>query len=284
MRLHLLGTGSPEPSLKRASSGYLLRSGKDTIVFDHGPGAHHRLLQLGLLPTDVTHVFISHLHYDHCADLVRLFLSHWDMGSGKIPAMKIYGPPGLQAFVDRLFGPEGAFAFDLRARIEHLSSQKYFEARGGKLPRLWPSTQVTELAEDQVVTGDGWTVRSKQVQHVEPFLTCLGFRLEAADGVVTYSGDTGPCEAMRDLAREADVLIHMCVRIDHMPKDAAAMPYRALAELARDSRVRTLVATHFNPRTDQDGVREQLISEMGAIFKGRLIWGEDLMEVPVRTN
>jgi ribonuclease Z len=47
VKLTLLGTGTPTPSLKRASSGYLIEIGDDVIVMDHGPGAHHRLLQTG---------------------------------------------------------------------------------------------------------------------------------------------------------------------------------------------------------------------------------------------
>jgi ribonuclease BN (tRNA processing enzyme) len=45
MKILLLGTGTPTPSLRRQSSGYLFDTGKDVIVIDHGPGAHHRLLE-----------------------------------------------------------------------------------------------------------------------------------------------------------------------------------------------------------------------------------------------
>ena len=41
MKLWLLGTGTPTPSLKRMCSGYLVRVGSDVMVFDHGFGAHH---------------------------------------------------------------------------------------------------------------------------------------------------------------------------------------------------------------------------------------------------
>ena len=60
MRIHLLGTGTPTPSLRRMCSGYVVRAGGSTIVFDHGFGAHHRLLELGIAPTEVTHAFLSH--------------------------------------------------------------------------------------------------------------------------------------------------------------------------------------------------------------------------------
>ena len=38
----------------------------------------HRLLELGIRPTDVTHVFLSHHHYDHMGDYPRLLLTRWD--------------------------------------------------------------------------------------------------------------------------------------------------------------------------------------------------------------
>ena len=68
MKLTLLGTGTPAPSLVRQSSGYLLEIGEDVIVLDHGPGAAHRLLEAGRTPMDVTNALLTHLHYDHMMD------------------------------------------------------------------------------------------------------------------------------------------------------------------------------------------------------------------------
>jgi len=99
VEIQLLGTGTPTPSLKRMSSGYLVRVGQDVILFDHGPGAYHRMMEAGVAPTDVTHVFFSHLHYDHCLDYARLLITRWDQGAGVIPELKVYGPP----FITRIF-------------------------------------------------------------------------------------------------------------------------------------------------------------------------------------
>ena len=143
MRIRLLGTGTPTPSLRRMCSGYLVEIGEDVIVFDHGFGAHHRLLELGVPPTRVTHFFCSHLHYDHMGDYPRLLLTRWDQGAGKIPELKVYGPPPLKRMTDLLFSEEGAFAPDIRARIEHPGSIDMLVARGGTPPRKWPRPAVT---------------------------------------------------------------------------------------------------------------------------------------------
>src|SRR5206468_8084219 len=68
MRLWLLGTGTPTPSVRRMCSGYLVEINGDFIVFDHGFGAHHRLLETGISATQVSHAFFSHHHYDHIGE------------------------------------------------------------------------------------------------------------------------------------------------------------------------------------------------------------------------
>lgn len=88
MEMFLLGTGTPKPSLKRMSSGSMVSIGPYTLLFGHGPGAHHRLLEAGRRAVNVSHLFFSHLHYDHCLDYARLVLTRWDQGAGQVPEFK----------------------------------------------------------------------------------------------------------------------------------------------------------------------------------------------------
>ena len=136
LSITLLGTGTPAPSLTRQSSGYLIEVGTDLIVWDHGPGAHHRLIESGHRSIDVTHAFFTHLHYDHCMDYGRLVLQRWDQGAGRIPELQVYGPTPIARMTEQLFGENGIYAGDIAARTTHRSSLDVFEARGGKLPRL----------------------------------------------------------------------------------------------------------------------------------------------------
>src|SRR3546814_14637525 len=72
---------SSDLSLKRMCSGYVVETGDDVIVFDHGAGSHHRLLEAGYKAPDVTHFVCSHLPYDHCMDYPRLLITRWDQRS-----------------------------------------------------------------------------------------------------------------------------------------------------------------------------------------------------------
>src|SRR5678816_83772 len=166
----LLGTGTPAPSLERQGSGYLFEVGDDLIVMDHGPGAHHRLLESGHRAVDVNHAFFTHLHYDHCMDYGRLVLQRWDQGADRIPDLQVYGPPPIARMTDQLFGPDGVYGPDIRARIEHQSSIDVFRARGGEPPRRRPSPRVRELQAGDKVIESGWRMTAGHASHVQPQL------------------------------------------------------------------------------------------------------------------
>jgi ribonuclease BN (tRNA processing enzyme) len=281
MRITLLGTGTPAPSLTRQSSGYLFQVGGDLIVMDHGPGAHHRLLESGHRATDVTHVFFSHLHYDHCLDYARLVLQRWDMGADRIDDVDVYGPTPMARMSEQLFGAEGVFAPDIRARMEHRSSLDVFQSRGGIPPRRPPAPRAREVHAGDVVSGGTWRVTVGHARHVQPQLECLAFRLDTNDGSVCYSGDSGPCDEIVALARGCDVLIHMNHHFSGTEPSpafrAACGNHRDNAVVAKRAGVRTLVLTHLQAELDRPGVREQVIAEIEAEFDGSVIWGEDLM-------
>ena len=48
------------------------------LLFDCGPGATLRLFQGGYRSQVVDHLFLTHHHYDHLADLGHFALTRWD--------------------------------------------------------------------------------------------------------------------------------------------------------------------------------------------------------------
>jgi ribonuclease Z len=286
VKLTLLGTGTPTPSLKRASSGYLIEIGDDVIVMDHGPGAHHRLLQTGKRAVDITHIFFSHLHYDHCCDFARLFLTRWDMGANRIPELNVYGPSHTRRMTELLFNEDGAFGPDITSRIKHQGSIDIFVARGGVPPRRWPAPLIREVEPGDKILGNGWTVTVGAASHVQPYLECFGYRIDSPEGSICYSGDSGGvAPGIVELAQGCDVLIHM----NHYFSGTEPTPiYRLVcgnhvdtAQVAQKAGVKTLVLTHFLEQIDQPGVREKILSEISKVYSGNVIWGEDLMEIPI---
>lgn len=289
MKIVLLGTGTPAPSLVRQSAGYLIEVGGDVIVMDHGPGTEHRLLEAGYRPTDVTHVFLSHVHYDHIADYPRLIMQHWDMGAGKTEELKVFGPQPIARLTQCIIGRDGYFGPDIEARINHQASKDVFVSRGGVLPRKPPNPEIREIMANDVIRGGDWKVVAGEAAHVQPYLDCLAFRLEGAEGSLVYSGDSGGVpESMIALANGCDMLIHMC----HFPSGLELTPgYRAatgshmdVAEIAARAQVKTLVLSHMIPLLDRPGVKERLLAEIHDVYEGPVILGEDLMEIPLKAS
>ncbi|MGH7486110.1 MAG: MBL fold metallo-hydrolase [bacterium] len=287
MKIRLLGTGTPTPSLKRMCSGYLIESGDDHILLDHGFGAHHRLLEAGVRATAITHLFLSHLHYDHCGDYARLVLTRWDQGVGRIPELEVFGPSPLARMTDQLFARDGVYGPDLISRTEHQCSLDIYQARGGTLPRAMPKPLVRELRAGDLVEKAPWTVRVGAAAHFQPYLTPLAFRFDSPEGSIVYSGDSGPCASMRKLAVDCDVLIHMCHYLSGTALGSefakSCMGHMELARLGADAAVKSIVLTHVTEQIDQPGVREHVVAEMSSIFKGHIFFGEDRMEIPVGT-
>jgi len=287
MKITLLGTGTPAPSLTRQSSGYLIEIADHLIVMDHGPGTQQRLLESGRLPTQVSHVFLSHLHYDHIMDYPRLLLQHWDMGAGRIPELKVYGPRPLARITTQLIGSDGVFGPDIESRVSHRASQDVFVSRGGELPRRRPQPQVRELVPGQVIENDAWRVIAGEACHVQPFLECLAYRLESDAGTLVYSGDSGGVpQSLIDLAANCDILIHMCHFATGMETGdsyrQASGNHMDIAEVAKRANAKTVVLSHFIPMLDRPGVLERLVQEMRSVYSGNIVIGRDLMEIPVR--
>jgi ribonuclease BN (tRNA processing enzyme) len=285
MRIRLLGTGTPTPSLKRMSAGYLVETAGRKVLFDFGPGAYHRLLETGVRPVEITDIFFTHLHYDHCLDFARLVMTRWDQGAGRIPELNVYGPEYTARMTELIVGDDGIFGPDLRARCELPMSLDVYRARGGVLPREKPRPVVRELASGEAVDGGGFVVQARAVIHAQPILECFGYRMESAGKSFVYSGDAGPCAAMRELARDCDVLVHMCHFLsgtalsDEMAKRNGG--HLEVARLAAEANVRNVVVSHVTEQMDVPGIRERVIREMAEIYPGNLFFGEDLMEIPV---
>ena len=285
MKIVLLGTGTPAPSLKRASSSYLVDLGDSIVLFDFGPGAYNRMMEAGYAATDISDLVFSHLHYDHCLDYARLVMTRWDQGAGRIPELNVYGPAHTARMTRLLFAADGVFGPDIEARTTLEPSVQVFESRGGTRPRKRPDPLVRELGTGDVVEGSGWTLNAVSVPHAQPALECFGFRLDAHGGSFAYSGDAGPSNAFARLAAGSDVLVHMTYQISGTAPGPewtrGAAGHLEAAQVAADAKVRTLVVSHVSNQMDVPGVRERLIKEMAEIFEGNIVWGEDLMRVPV---
>jgi len=231
IRFHILGAGGAVPTPTHCPAAYWIALDGLGILMDPGPGATVRLVKSGCADAGVDAidlVLLSHLHPDHSADLVPLlFAAHSPVCKNPEP-LQMYGPGGLKDLLGRLKDIYGSW---LEPRSRALEVTEWDIAGPGlELPgggRITPFP--TEHAQDRL---------SQQT---------LGFVLEDGAGKkVVYSGDTGPCAALKDAARGADVLVVECSTPDELAIAGHLYP-AAVAEICREARPARVILTHQYP-------------------------------------
>jgi ribonuclease Z len=282
--LVVLGAGTPRPDPDRFGSSYLLDLGVERLLIDCGPAATQKLARAGFAPTQVERLFFTHHHFDHNADYAAFALSRWDQGADLIADLRVYGPWRTREVTDRLFGAEGAFAFDIAARMNNPPSHIAHQERGGTLPRLPPRFDLTVLDAGAEIAGANWAIRTARVEHAQPYLDSLAYRFETAARSIVLSGDTRPCQSLIDLAKGADTLVMMCwdeqARIVERGLDRYLTGTVTAGEVAAAAGVRRLVLTHINPRLARDR-REHAIAQAGEAFGGEVIVADELGRIPI---
>jgi ribonuclease BN (tRNA processing enzyme) len=277
MKLTILGSGSPEAYIRRASSGYLLEIGEDKILFDCGGGVFDNLVRSGRLPSDITHLFFTHLHTDHMMDYARLVHAAWDEGA---PPLKVWGPKPIARQTELLFGKDGVLSPDLVARTELEPSKQVWVARGGALPRPWPAPEVTEVSPGFSFEGNGWSLQSCEVPHAQPAFDCMAFSVTAGGKKFVYSGDAGICPALSELQSDADFLVHWCYRLSSDDVHPAISQFSPtpedIAKSAQASGVKRLLISHFRIHMDSEEGHASARQEMADHFDGPSGIAEDL--------
>jgi ribonuclease BN (tRNA processing enzyme) len=282
MKVVLLGTGGPRPDPRRNATTTLIRIGEENILFDAGRGVVLQLVRAGVPLAAVNPVFITHHHVDHIGDLYDVMLATW-MHGRKEP-LRIFGPPETRRIVETLLKEVYGKDWQWRSIGE--------PSFGG-----WQPVTAEDVVTGMVLDTGRWRVSADTVNHGDglgfppEFLKrwiCYGYRFEAQGKIIAISGDTIPCAGIDRLARDADVLVHCCYMAS---AEAENEHFRRLLQhtmsggdtvgkTAARAGAKTLVLTHHRPRTD-DGMLATLAEEVARDFAGRIVIGEDLMEIEV---
>ena len=100
LRITLLGTGSPSPSLTRHHPAALVQWGEGSqMLVDAGDGVVSQLLAAEVSLRDVEHVAITHLHWDHILGYPAFVWGSWTVGRS---ALQVIGPAGTVDMHERL--------------------------------------------------------------------------------------------------------------------------------------------------------------------------------------
>ncbi len=276
IRVTLLGTGNPRPSVERFGPAILVEAGDHRLLFDCGRGALMRLAQAKVPPGSIDAVFLTHLHSDHVVGLPDFWLTGWLFGRTR--PMPLLGPAGTVALAA---GLRQAFDFDVRTRRDV----------DERLPGAGAEIAAHDVGEGKAWEEAGVRVTAFAVDH-GPVRPALGYRVDFAGRSVVLSGDTRPSENLIRHARGADVLIHEVVapeverrraNSNFTPEQVARIiAHHTTPEQAGEifSRVRPKLAvySHIVPTP---ACAEDIVVPTRRTYAGPLVAGEDLMTIEI---
>lgn len=297
-----LGTGASWPTRQRGMSAIAVKRGGEVLLLDCGEGTQRQMQSSDVSYQQITQVYLTHFHGDHCYGLPGL-LKTMALNERTNP-LEVYGPRGLHRMVDG------------------------FRRIGG-----WPTQfpiHVQELAPGDTVEKDGYTVEAHDVDHSvrtlafalqehdrpgrfdKPKALELGVpegrlfgRLQRGQSVdlddgrtiapeqvlgperpgrrVVYSGDTQPCDTLVAAAQDADLFIceaTFTVAEKERAREVKHMCAGEAAAIARSAGVRALVLTHVSPRYKD---ASPVLEEAQAVDpETRLAQDHDTVQVPYR--
>src|SRR5450756_296066 len=96
LKVTLLGTGSPIPTVERFGPSTLVGAGSEKLLIDCGRGVPIRLWQLHVPMSALTAVIFTHLHSDHISGFPDLWLTGWlpPPFGHRVSPMHVFGPVG----------------------------------------------------------------------------------------------------------------------------------------------------------------------------------------------
>jgi ribonuclease Z len=297
-KVHILGCGSATPTLRHAPTAQVVDLRDKLYMIDCGEGSQLQMRRYHIRFNRLNHIFLSHLHGDHCFGLPGLISTLGMLG--RTGALTVHGPDGTEDFLSPLverfckelpfpicynrIAPQkhalvmedrslSVYSIPLRHRIPacgYLFSEKPREPH--LLPEMIAACKIPlrELAGikqgKDFVTDDGEIIPYTRLTRPADPPRRYAFCSDTA-----FSPSIIPC------IRGVDCLYHESTFLEKdLPraKDTFHSTARQAAEIARQASVRQLVLGHYSARYDD---LSPFAEEAGAIFQNVILAEEGLV-------
>ena len=246
--LYIAGSSSAVPRPGRANSGYLLRAGGTAVMIDFGTGTFSRMREK-IEPAHLDALVISHMHADHFFDVVPLrYALKYEMQRGE--PLPVYLPPGGIDVVRTIGNPlkENADFYD------------------GVLT-------LREYSPDVPLTIGACAIHFAPTVH---YIPAYAMRIETDAGVLGYSADTAPCDAVPKLVHDAGMFLCEAALGANGKEHGQRGHLNAheAGEIAQRARVGHLILTHYGAKAHPQALHDAAAKA----FSGAITVADDGME------
>lgn len=242
-----LGTSGALSGEKRDNTYLVFKRSKIVILVDCGGSPVQKLSKVGIDFTKIACIIITHGHVDHLYGLPSL-LHSMVMWKRKIP-LKIYCPLGIKGQIESLIG------------IFSLSKKSGFEI----------DIRGISLAREEFYVHDGLRLYSIPAIHNTP---AIGIEIHYDDKKIIYSGDTAPNEALMEVSRRCDLLIHECNFFNKGTADHTNLS--DIKMIITKTMPKRVILVHFGYMEDFSEWKEVLEE-----YSGNVLLADDFMEIEI---
>jgi len=266
-KLIILGTASQVPGRERNQNGYFLRFDDEGFLFDPGEGTQRQMILAGVAVSGITKIFISHFHGDHCLGLAGVIQR---ISLDRVPhTIEVYYPASGQAYYEHL---RDACSYHREGRL------KECPIHGDGVVFEDERLVISASKLDHDIDTYGFRIREKDSHTLDPEMLCKTGIFGAAAGelkrtgsvrvrsklvtvddvgtvlpgqVFSYVMDTRLCDAVYELAHDADMLLMEATFLGDLENKAAEFGHLTAGQagrVARDSGADLLVLTHYSQR------------------------------------
>lgn len=227
MKLTVIGNYGPYPPKDGACSGYLLETKKAKILIDCGSGVLSRVQGLCKIE-EITHIILSHLHYDHMGDM--MVLRYAIEGKRK---------KGQRLNTIKLFLPEEPVE-----EFTKITSKDLFD--------------VTIIKDGLQTQMNDLLISFARMNHPIP---SYGVKIQNKEKVFVYSGDASYTNFPLGFVKDCDLFLcdSALLASEKKSDDVPHLTSAEVGEIAKKCRVKKLLITHFWPEADKENnLREAL--------------------------
>ncbi len=216
------------------NAGFLLEAGGYRVLVDCGSGVISRYLALRGADEPIDAIVLSHVHADHCFDLVPLKFGI-DLGTLHGWCPKLWLPPGARERIGRLVS---TWDHDMTS---------FFD----------PTFEVHEFGVDDAFEVGPFVVRALDVPH---YVESTALRFDLGDTSFGYSSDLGPCDTVAPFMQGVDLLLCEAALAEDDSglgdSERGHLTASEAGEIARDAGAHSLLLTHVPEEHGFDRARE----------------------------